>query len=278
MEATQNAKTNNRGLRKILIVFAVMLSVGAYAWFFWFQTLMVIQTHYYYRDIPIASMTLVELNDPASPRRMTQSCRAMDMISRFRGKDVETDKIQRKSMTLIPFRSGLSVLVGHGSTHDLLDTIMERTNTNPQNFQAEYSDAPVRSHYDLLGLALNATPARVRPFESKQEIGRQTALLMIKAIIVPGDSGIFKVQTGEFKGFQYGDPNKHPKKVTVFLLSASGSVEISFSQKDMSPLTISQSEINRAIQTMHRADPPTTTPSTASASLRNLTFRCTKDL
>ena len=163
---------------------------------------MVIQTHYYYRDIPIASMTPVELNDhsitPANGTKL--SCYGYDFEVPW--KDVETDKIQRKSMTLIPFRSGLSVLVGHGSTHDLLDTIMERANTNPRNFRAKYSDAPVRSDYDLLGLALNATPARVRLFESKQEIGRQTALLMIKAIIVPGDSGIFKVQAGEFKGFQ----------------------------------------------------------------------------
>jgi hypothetical protein len=113
-------------------------------------------------------------------------------------------------------------------------------------------------------LALNATPAGVGLFKSKREIGRQTALLVIKTIIVPGDSGIFKVQAGEFKGFQYGDPSKHPKRVTVFLSSANGSVEVGFSQKDMSQLTISQSEINRVIQTMHHAD-----PSTTSASLRN---------
>ena len=208
----KNAKTNNRGLLKILIVFAVILSVGAYAWFFWFQTSMVIQTHYYYRDIPIASMTPVELNDhsitPANGTKL--SCYGYDFEVPW--KDVETDKIQRKSMTLIPFRSGLSVLVGHGSTHDLLDTIMERANTNPRNFRAKYSDAPVRSDYDLLGLALNATPARVRLFESKQEIGRQTALVMIKAIIVPGDSGIFKVQAGEFKGFQYGGSQQASQK------------------------------------------------------------------
>ncbi|SRR6266567_187241 len=264
MGATQNAKANNRGRRKTLIVFAVMLSVGAYAWFFWFQTLMVIQTRYYYRDIPIASMKPVELNDRSvtSVNGAKLSCYGYDFEVPW--EDVETDNIERKSMTLIPFRSGLSILVGHGSTHDLLDTIIERTKTDPQNFRAEYSDAPVRSDHDLLDLALNATPVGVGLFKSKREIGRQTALLVIKTIIVPGDSGIFKVQAGEFKGFQYGDPSKHPKRVTVFLSSANGSVEVGFSQKDMSPLTISQSEINRVIQTMHRAD-----SSTTSASLRN---------
>jgi hypothetical protein len=37
-----------------------------------------------------------------------------------------------------------------------------------------------------------------------------------------GAPGIFEVQANEFRGFQYGDPIKHPKKITVTLYSADG--------------------------------------------------------
>jgi len=81
---------------------------------------------------------------------------------------------------------------------------------------------------------------------------------MFKAFIVPGDSGIFMVQANGFKGFQYGDPSKHPKRVTVTLYSAEGGIELSFAQKDLKPLAITQADINRAIQTLRYSGLPET--------------------
>lgn len=66
------------------------------------------------------------------------------------------------------------------------------------------------------------------------------------------------MQANEFKGFQYGDPSKHPKRVTVTLYSAQEGIELSFSQKDMRPLAISQADINRAIQTLRYSGTPET--------------------
>ena len=101
-----------------------------------------------------------------------------------------------------------------------------------------------------LRLALNATPGSIRLVDSKQDVARTTTLLIFKVLLVPGDSGIFMVQANDFKGFQYGDPIKHPKRITVSLYSAAGGIEFSFARKDMQPLAISQAEINRAIQTL----------------------------
>lgn len=225
--------------------------IGAFVWFFGFQTLMLIETHYSYRHVPIAHMTPVELRDRGINVSEGTTLSAFGYDFEVPWKDVDAEHITRKRMIAIPFRSGLAILVGHGSSHDLVDTTLENTKTDPQVFRAAYGDSALQSDYEFLKLALNTTPASIRLTDSKQDVVRKSALVLIKAIVVPGDSGIFEVQANNFRGFQYGDPGKHPKRITVTLYSADGGVEFSFLQNDLSPVTISQADINRVIQTLH---------------------------
>lgn len=67
-------------------------------------------------------------------------------------------------------------------------------------------------------LALSTTPDSVRLLDSKQDVARKTTLIMFKVLVVPG--------------------------------SADGGIELTFAQKDLKPLAISQADINRAIQTL----------------------------
>lgn len=242
--------------RSKLVATLAIFSLGAYLWFFWFQTGMFIVTRYSYRNIPIASMTPVELTDHhiASGDGSKLSCFGYEFEVPWQ--DIDTQNIQRKGMVLIPFRSGMEILVGHGSTHSLVDTAIESTKTDPQHFRAAYGDKAAQSDYEFLRLALNATPGSVRLVDSKEDVARKTTLVLFKAMIVPGDSGIFIVQANGFKGFQYGDPSKHPKRVTVTLYSADGGIEFTFDQKDLKPLAISQADINRVIQTLRYSGIP----------------------
>lgn len=250
MDSRQDQNIGKRKWSRALIASTVILSIGAYGWFFWFQTLMLIQTYYSYRNIPIVSMTPVELTDHSVAPGEGSKLSCFGYEFEVPWQDVDTPNIQRKAMVLIPFRSGLDILVGHGSTHALVDTAMSETKNSPQRFRAAYGDLAAQSDYEFLKLALNSTPSSVRLFDSKENVLRKSTLVLFKAILVPGDSGIFDVQANEFKGFQYGDPNKHPKRVTVTLYSAEGGIEFIFAQKDMKPLAISQADINRAIHTL----------------------------
>jgi hypothetical protein len=228
-----------------------MLFAGAYLWFFWFQTLMILKARYSYRNMPIVSMTPTELRDHRVTSDSGTRLSAFGYDFEVPWQDLDTNEVQRKAMMLFPFRTGLDILVGHGSTHDLVDTLMGGTKTDLAHFRAAYGDEAAYSDYKFLSLALNTTPNQVSLFDSKADVVRKSTLLIYKAIIVPGDSGIFKVKTPEFSGFQYGDPTKRPQKVTLYLYSPNGIIEFSFSQKDMKPLTISQADINRVIQTTH---------------------------
>jgi hypothetical protein len=244
--------------RKFLIASGIVLPVVTYLWFFWFQTLMVIQTRYSYRNIPIASMVPVELSDHSVSSGTGTTLSYFGYQFEVPWQDVDTENIQGKTMVLIPFRSGLDILVGHGSTHDLKDTIIANTKVDSRHFRTAYGDAAAQSDYNFLRLTLNATPSEVRLFEPKEDVVRHSTLLLFKAMLVPGDTGIFQIRAKEFRGFQYGDPSKHPKKVTVALYTADGLLEVSFARQDGRPLTLSQADINRAIQTMRYNNPSTT--------------------
>jgi len=110
--------------------------IGTCAWLFWFQALMLVEARYMYRRIPVAHMTPVDLNDNRSTSGEGARVECFGYEFELPWKDIDTQNIQRKNMVLIPFRSGLRMLVGHGSTHDLMDTVMENTKTNPERFRA----------------------------------------------------------------------------------------------------------------------------------------------
>ena len=245
----RNLDIGERKWRKLVAVIAIF-SIGAFLWVFWFQASMLVEMHYSYRHLPVASMVPVQLSDRSITSGEGSKLSCFGYEFEIPWQDIDTPNIQRKTMMLIPFRSGLEILVGHGSTHSLVDTAMESTKTDARSFRAAYGDQAAQSDYEFLKLALNATPAGVRLLDSKKDVVRKSTLVLIKVIVVPGDSGIFEVRANEFKGFQYGDPAKHPKRVTVTLYSADGGIEFSFSRKDMKPLAISQADINRAIQTL----------------------------
>jgi hypothetical protein len=82
----------------------------------------------------------------------------------------------------------------------------------------------------------------------------QGVLLMVKAICVGGDpnSGIFSVQGKEFKGFQYGRPPSPLHHLSVELFPENGHLDLLFGQKENGPTIISQADINRVVQTIHK--------------------------
>jgi hypothetical protein len=241
---------NWKGLKLIAVI--AFLSVGVFLWFFWFQSAMLLETRWAYRNIAVASAIPVPLGDLRVAKGEGSTLSSFGYEFQTPWQDVDTPNITRKNMTLIPFRSGLEILVGHGSTHSLVDAVMESSKIDPNYLRAAYGDRAAHSDYEFLKLALNATPGSIRILDSKKDVAQRSTLVLIKALVVPGDSGIFEVQSNEFRGFQYGDPSKHPKRVAVALYSPDGGIEFSFSTRDMKPLAISQADINRIIQTLRR--------------------------
>jgi len=77
-------------------------------------------------------------------------------------------------------------------------------------------------------------------------------------------SGIFSIQTPDFEGFQFENPQSRPPRITDELYSNDEGIDVVFFQKvDGSAPTISQAQINRVIQSIRKV------PLHAAASKRN---------
>jgi hypothetical protein len=116
-----------------------------------------------------------------------------------------------------------------------------------------YGQKALDSDYEFTRLMIEATPSQVNLTTPEKDAIRTSTLLTMKAIAVPVDSGIFNVRTEGFKGFQYGDPAGHPKRIVVDLFSDERSLEIIFSRKDKTPLNVSQPEVNRVVMTLQKS-------------------------
>jgi hypothetical protein len=85
---------------------------------------------------------------------------------------------------------------------------------------------------------------------------REQFLLLTKSIVPskPAETGIFKVRNASCQGFQQGNPQVRPDSLLLNLYYQNGSIEILLVQKYYgSPGGVTQPEINRIVQTLHRS-------------------------
>ena len=128
--------------------------------------------------------------------------------------------------------------------------------------------------YDRMKDINGTTPEAIHywvPF-SNRTIFRQLLLLQLKSDLLreigapsattPAESGIFNVYSSSYMGFQYGNPVLRPGTLDVALYSQYGKddskIEIKFLQTAYEePVGVTQPEINRIIQSMHRVSSDT---------------------
>jgi hypothetical protein len=69
----------------------------------------------------------------------------------------------------------------------------------------------------------------------------------------PAETGIFNLKSQRYNGFQYGDPQSRPDVLELRLYSDDGRVDIKFLQGGYDePTGITQPEINRIVQSLHK--------------------------
>jgi len=106
---------------------------------------------------------------------------------------------------------------------------------------------------------------------------RDARLLLVKSALLqniglgmkgnPAETGIFNVQSQGYKGFQDGDPQKWQPILELRLFSNDDTVKITILQKDYDdPMGVTQSEINRILQSLHRAAPTDSSKPVTAAS------------
>jgi hypothetical protein len=150
------------------------------------------------------------------------------------------------------FRSGLRLLVTAIPPKSWAAELAVDLKVPPQRVELTFGE----SDYSFCKTVYEFTPEKMNHWSLSERVhARDFFLLLIKSMVLPGpaETGIFNLENQNYRGFQIGNPQVRHDGVVVHLFSDEGSVEMIFSQKDYRGASaITQPEINRVVQSLHR--------------------------
>ena len=247
--------------RILIALLVVALLCAAYIWFFGFQTLVLLEARYLTRKAPAVSLAPAQLTDLSISRSPGKKLSYFGYEFEVPWSDVDEAKsgpIPDTNKAMIVFHSGNSLSVWHGSPRAFLNQVLSNDKIDQNTLRRIVGDEALQSDFALYRTILQMTPEKMSPFEPQSDAANQALLLLVKGICMPpgAESGIFSVSAGEFSGFQFGRPQNQSGEVSVRLFSATSSLNFIFVHTAGGPTAISQPDINRLLQTLHKAPSP----------------------
>jgi len=241
--------------RVLTILGSLSLATVAYIYLFGPQTFAAFFVRDWARKLPDIEKTPVPLPDTSV------SATTHTKVSYF-GYELELpwdDVNEAKSKTVGPihisaFRSGNALWFSTFPPKNFVNLIMKESKLDPQRFRLIYGDEASDSDYGFYKEMLGTTPSQITPLISRRAAAADQMLLLFKGISMPrAESGIFSIHTPDFQGFQFENPQARPPRIIDDLYSNDGGVEVMFGQKiDGTAPTVSQPEINRVLQSIHK--------------------------
>lgn len=242
--------------KRILITTGIAVTVGGfYLWLFGVQTTCALIVRYSYRKMPDVAKTPIPLSDLSisNMRHRTVSYFGYEMELPWDDVDEQKDKTIG-TIHVSYSRSGNAFWFSTFPPKEFVNGITKMGKLDPQGFRQLYGDEAFKSDFAFYQKMLQVTPSKITPFISRRQAVAGQMLLMIKALSMPkAASGIFSIQAPGFEGFQFENPQAHPSRITDELYFNDGGIDVIFFQKvDGSTPAISQPEINRVIQSIHK--------------------------
>jgi hypothetical protein len=250
---------------RILIALFVVLLLGvAYLWFFGFQTLILLEARYLTRKAPAVRLAPAQLTDSAISRSPGRKLSYFGYEFEVPWNDMDEAKsgpIPDTNKAMIVFQSGNSLSVWHGSPRAFLNQVLSNDKIDQNTLRRILGDEALQSDFALYRTILQMTPDKMTPFESQSDAANQALLVLVKGFCMPpgSESGVFAVSAGEFSGFQFGRPANPSGEVSVRLFSPTSSLNFIFVHTAGGPTVISQPDINRILQTLHKSASPAVT-------------------
>lgn len=112
------------------------------------------------------------------------------------------------------------------------------------------------SNYDLMAEAMASTPDQVKWWQTPTRNARTLTLLELKGTTLRSFGALYRIDFGNWRGFQEGDPSIAPYKVQLNLFdSADQHLEVLISGKQGSGPVISQAEVNAIVASIEPISP-----------------------
>ncbi|MBZ5652913.1 MAG: hypothetical protein LAO18_20785 [Acidobacteriia bacterium] len=163
----------------------------------------------------------------------------------------------KPTRVVLVFQSGLRLMITALPARELINGISGQLKTSPNDMDAIFGHEAMMSDYNFVKTLYEFTPDTMHHWSiSSRTFGREATLLILKSLAPAkcAETGIFKVQNQRMKGFQQGNAETRENGVVVDLYSDEGGLELIFAEKNYkSSAGVTQPEINRIIQSMHKA-------------------------
>jgi hypothetical protein len=242
--------------KHILFGFGIAIIIaGAYLWLFGVQSMCALTVRYWSWKMPVVARTPVELSDSSTSNTQHKKEAYFGYEFEIPWDDADEQKDRTVgSIHVSAFQSGNAFWFSTFPPKDLVNGIMKTAHLEPGTLRQFYGEDATQSDYSFKRKMLQTTPREITPFVSRKQAVAGQMMLLVKALsISSADAGIFSIRTADFQGFQFGSPQSRPYKITAELYSSDGGIDLIFFQKvGGSAASISQAEINRIIQSIHK--------------------------
>jgi hypothetical protein len=230
-----------------------VLLCGLYAWFFGFQTMMMLQTRRIARHWPIVKQVPRPLSDTSVSLAPGARLAYFGYEFEIPWDDLDPGKTRlNPNRVTLGFRSGRYLMFSRMPPRYFVNTLLDQFGKE-ESSRVLYGDAAMQSDYAMWRLILQTTPSSVTLFSPPKDIARNSMLILIKGVAIPESSGLFTLQTQGFRGFQWGDPHQNSGHVVADLFADDAGLEFVFLGKNkQNPEGVSQAEINRVLQTVRK--------------------------
>lgn len=182
--------------------------------------------------------------------------------------DLDETKTQvYPNQIILTFRSGLRLMAGASPARLWVNGLASSWKVAPKDIESWLGS----SDYSVVRTLYEFTPDKMHRWALSPSIHyREILLLTMKsaALLPSASTGIFKIQNQDYRGFQQGNPQAR-STIDVVLCSDEGSFDLTFLQKDyQNRAGISQAEINRIVQSLHKSPTSKVNTSEVSTTIR----------
>ena len=217
--------------------------------------------------LPVAKIVPTELEDHSVSQALGRRVSCVGYEFEIPWDDLDDSKTvlypkdkPTKTRAVLSFHSGLRLMVTAIPPREMADEFTkEDFKMPPQEIETVFGRGASTSDYIFVNNVYEFTPAKVHHWSLSTPLqAREMILLTVKSIMPVGsaETGIFRVRNESLKGFQQGSALKQQNRLVVTLYSEDGAVEVIFFQdKYGSAAGVTQPEINRIIQSLHRIAP-----------------------
>jgi hypothetical protein len=257
--------------RRLCWLGAFVVVGGVYVWLFGIQTFFALNARRMGRQVPIVNSVPVDLQDLTISAAKGEKLFYLGAEFEIPWDDLDHQKTRVNGhWVFLTFRSGLAMIVCVNPPDEFIKMMAKDKMPDPQLFQVLYGPDALHSDYSVYKAMFEATPRQITLLTPSNRAVGLSVIILLKAIMPPTtDWAIFNVHSQEFKGFQLGDPVRRPQKMCVKLISDDLELEINFMQNPKGPRPpITQAELNRIIQSVHKAPAAAVPVKDASTNLK----------